>query len=107
MSTKINDNIFIDIAKKIGYTLEVGSIESYTLALEETDLESFLKKEHLPECIVVYSAMIKNSNLCFSLCLDWNKPEIDGILIAETIDMDNGKITYINKSNLKLEEINV
>lgn len=107
MSTKINDNIFIDIAKNIGYTLEVGSIESYTLALEETDLESFLMKEYLPNCIIVYSAMIENSNLCFSLCLDWNKPEIDGILIAETIDMDNGKITYINKSNLKLEEINV
>lgn len=107
MSTKINDNIFIDIAKKIGYTLEVGSIESYTLALEETDLESFLKKEHLPKCIIVYSAMIENSNLCFSLCLDWNKPEIDGILVAETIDMDSGKITYINKSDLKLEEINV
>lgn len=107
MNTKFNNNIFLEIAKRIGYHLEVGSIESYTLALEETDLQSYLKKENLPEYVIAYSAMIQNSNNCFSVCLDWNKNEIDGILVAEVINMDNGKITYINKSNLKLEEINV
>ncbi|MGL4999705.1 MAG: hypothetical protein ACRC5T_12110 [Cetobacterium sp.] len=84
-----NDNVFINIAKIIGYELDKETIETVNYDKEELYSESESDFSDIPNKITCYVGLVKEvDNFAFSVYIDQENPTTEGVVEVMTIDTD-------------------